>query len=140
MAAYKSETLNLTGAGDPEEVSAGLLSAEFLPALGIRPAMGRWFAAEEDQPNSGAVVILSDALWRRRFGADREILGKDVTLNQKLYRIVAVMPPSFRFPEKADLWIPLALSDKESHDRMMHGTSLLAKLKPEPGFPRLRSN
>ncbi len=136
MAAYKSETLNLTGAGDPEEVSAGLLSAEFLPALGIRPAMGRWFAAEEDQPNSGAVVILSDALWRRRFGADREILGKDVTLNQKLYRIVAVMPPSFRFPEKADLWIPLALSDKESHDRMMHGTSLLAKLKPGAGLPQ----
>lgn len=139
MAAYKSETLNLTGSGEPEEISAGQFSAELLPVLGIRPAIGRWFASEEDQPNRGAVVILSDALWRRRFGAVQEILGRSITLNQKPYQVVGVMPPGFRFPEKVDLWIPLALTDKESHDREMHGTFVLAKLKPGAGLPQAQA-
>jgi putative ABC transport system permease protein len=139
MAAYESETLNLTGGGDPEEISAGRLSAEFMPMLGIRPVIGRRFEAEENLPNRGDVVIVGDALWRRRFGADPEILGKNLTLNQKPYRIVGVMPPSFRLPEKADLWIPLALTDKESHDRGMRNTFVLAKLKAGAGLPQAQA-
>jgi putative ABC transport system permease protein len=129
MATYRTDTMNLTGGGDPEEASVGRISSELFQMLGTRPAMGRSFIGEEEQPERGKVVILSDAVWRRRFGRDANIVGKTITLNEKPYQVVGVAPPDFRFPPKTDLWVPLALTDKELHDREFKGTLVLAKLK-----------
>jgi putative ABC transport system permease protein len=98
------------------------VSAEFFPALGISPALGRTFTAEEDQPGHEFEVILSDQLWRERFGADLNILGRAVHLNGFAYTVVGVMPAgfqfpraeempsSFNFPSEAQLWVPLAVA------------------------------
>jgi putative ABC transport system permease protein len=97
VAAFTSETFNLTGQGDPEQVPAARVSWNFFEVLGIRPALGRSFAAPEDQPGGDPVVLLSHALWARRFGGDPTAVGRHITLDQKDYTIIGVLPPGFRF-------------------------------------------
>jgi len=75
VGAFQSDSFNLTGSGDPSFLDGYRASREFFPALGISPALGRTFTAEEDRPGREYEVILSDRLWRERFGADRDILG-----------------------------------------------------------------
>jgi predicted permease len=123
VGAFQSDSFNLTGSGDPSFLDGFRASAEFFPALGISPALGRTFTAEEDQPGHEYEVILSDRLWRERFGADRDILGRSVRLNGYTYTVVGVMPAgfvfpraeempsSFNFPREAQLWVPLAIPE-----------------------------
>jgi predicted permease len=107
--------LTLTGAGDPVTLTGQLVSAEFLPLLGIEPMLGRVFTQEEDRPNAPRVVILSHGLWQRRFGRDPDILGRTVELNGNPHEIVGVMPEGFSFvpangPANIDYWMPFALN------------------------------
>jgi predicted permease len=122
VGAFQNDSFNLTAAGDPSFLDGFRVSAEFFPALGISPALGRTFTAEEDQPGHEFEVILSDQLWRERFGADLNILGRAVHLNSFAYTVVGVMPAgfqfpraeempsSFNFPSEAQLWVPLAVA------------------------------
>jgi putative ABC transport system permease protein len=139
MAMYRMSAMNLTGEGNPEEISAGAVSADLFPMLGVRPFGGRWFIEEEEQPGKDSTAILSHGLWQRRFGADPGAMGKHLTLNGKLYTIVGIMPSGFRFPQKTDLWIPLALAPADWREREMHGTEVLAKLKPGVELPRVQA-
>ena len=84
------------------------MTAGFFDVLGVRPALGRGLTTAEDQPGAGPVVVLGNKLWRDRFGADRSILGTTATLDGVTRTIVGVMPPGFNFPNRADLWLPLA--------------------------------
>src|SRR5690348_9035255 len=97
LAAVTNETFNLTGQYDPEQITAARVTWNFLPVLGVQPALGRGFTEQEDQPGGPLVALLSDGLWRRRFHADPGILGRSVTLDQKDYIIVGVLPAGFRF-------------------------------------------
>ena len=81
MALIGSISLNLTGAGEPEQLLGARASAALFPMLGVRPQLGRVFLPEEDEIGRDRVVVLDDALWRRRFGADRGIVGRTITLN-----------------------------------------------------------
>lgn len=122
VGAFQNDSFNLTGSGEPSFLDGFRASAEFFPALGIAPALGRTFTAEEDQPGHEYEVILSDRLWRERFSADRDILGRAVHLNGYAYTVVGVMPAgfqfpraeempsSFNFPAEAQLWVPLAVA------------------------------
>ena len=122
VGAFQNDSFNLTGAGDPSSVDGFRVSAEFFPALGISPSLGRTFTAEEDQPGREYEVILSDRLWRQRFGADPGVLGKSARLNGYAYTVIGVMPAgfefpraeempsSFNFPSEAQLWVPLAVA------------------------------
>jgi predicted permease len=121
VSAFQNDTFNLTGAGEPASLDGFRASQEFLPALGVSPALGRAFTAEEDQPGHEYEVILSDRLWHDRFAADHEILGRTVELNGSAYTVVGVMPAefafpraeempsSFNFPREPQLWVPLAV-------------------------------
>lgn len=121
VAAFQSDSFNLTGAGDAAFLDGFRASAEFFSALGISPSLGRTFTVDEDQPGHEYEVVLSDQLWREQFGGDARILGKSVRLNGYAYTIVGVMPPefafprgeelpsSFNFPREAQLWVPLAV-------------------------------
>jgi predicted permease len=93
-----SGPMNLTQAGTPEQVDAGLVTPTLFKVLGVRPVLGRPFTTEEGLPGGNNVVILSDGLWRRKFGADPNIVGKGVTLNQQSFTVVGVMGPEFRYP------------------------------------------
>jgi putative ABC transport system permease protein len=121
VAAFQSDSFNLTGSGEPVFLDGYRTSSEFFPALGVSPALGRSFTPAEDQPGHEYEVVLSDRLWRERFGADREVLGRAVRLNAYAYTVVGVMPAgfvfpraeempsSFNFPREAQLWVPLAV-------------------------------
>jgi predicted permease len=122
------------GGATAEHVSAGRASAEFFPILGARAALGRTFTADEDRPGREQVVVLSDALWRRRFGADPGVLGRTVTIDGKPHEVVGVMPASFRFPasltssEPAELWTPAAVAPQQEPARRGSHTSALGHL------------
>src|SRR5215204_617041 len=88
---------NLTHDGDAERLQGYQVSANLFSVLGVNPELGRTFVADEDQPGSNHVVVLSHDLWQRRFGGDRSVLGRSLTLNAETFKVIGVMPVEFRF-------------------------------------------
>jgi putative ABC transport system permease protein len=121
--------LNLTGNGEPQRLSAARIAPNFFHLVGIGPAMGRDFLATESLPGNDHEVILSDALWRHRFAANRDIVGHQITLNKQAFTVVGVMPNGFHFPQAIDLWQPLALTNEEKNDRSAHDFVVYGRLK-----------
>ena len=109
MAAHRSigSGVNLAGGDEPEYVPGLRVSVDFFRVLGVGPAVGRSFTKEEDSAGGEQVVILSDGLWRRRFGADASLIGKTVSLNSESYTVIGIMPPDFQFTVPADVIVPL---------------------------------
>ena len=139
---FTAKGMNLTGAGDPERVSAALVSANLFQLLGTAPMLGRGFSFEEETPGQDRVVVLSHGLWQRRFGAEPDIVGKPIMLDNKSCTVVGVMPRGFAFPggtgvilgsfsnDPADLWLPLALSaEATQRHRSKHYLQVIARLK-----------
>jgi putative ABC transport system permease protein len=110
VAAMAYRGLNLTGQDEPEQIQGMFVSADFFPALGVQPLIGRTFTPEEDQPGRNRVVILGQNFWQRRFGSDRSIINKPITLNGIDFTVVGVMPSDFQLFNKADFWSPIALA------------------------------
>src|SRR5829696_8854264 len=104
------ESFNLTGAGEGERLQGRLVSANFLSILGIKPIRGRDFLAEDDQPSAIPVAIISHALWQRRFGADENTVGRQLTLNNQQFTVIGITPPNFTFEGDADISVPIGLS------------------------------
>ena len=131
MAASHETSFNLTGDGEPERVSAYSVTANFFPLLGVQPLLGRSFLAEEDRPGANKVAVLSYSLWQSRYGADRNILNRDILLNGEKHSVVGVMPASFQFFEKdTRLWVPIALNQEDWANRGGHFLTVVARLKP----------
>ncbi len=116
---------------EPEQLEAANITAGLLPALGLSPQLGRNFTTEEEVygQNWGAVMI-SDRLWKRRFGGTADVLGRTLKLNGRVRTIVGVMPPKFNWPEVEDLWIPAAVSPEDARERADHVLQVAARLKP----------
>jgi putative ABC transport system permease protein len=121
---------NLTSAGAPERLQGFQVSANLFPLLGVNAELGRTFVAEEDQPGPNRVVVLSHALWQRRFGGDRDVLGSKLNLNGETYTVVGVLPSDFRYYTKTDLWTPLAMTVTEENERNSSYLELIARRKP----------
>ena len=132
MGAADYWTPNLTGIDPPESVQALRVTSDVLPLLGVAPSLGRLFVPEEERSGHDHSVILSDSLWRNRFGADRGILGRSVLLNGESYLVVGVMPRGFEFPpfwaRGVSLWAPLALGERAS-SRDGQSLRIFARLK-----------
>ena len=132
IAAFRHNDFNFTGSGQPERIMSEYVSAGFLSVLGVNPLLGRNFSPQEDQQDAAGVVILSYGLWKRRFGADRNILGRSMTLNARNYTVIGILPSDFRFRQQPDLYVPLGqwqaieLRDRESHP----GLNVVGRLKP----------
>ncbi len=131
MAGMTSSNLHLTGVGEPEEIRAAIVSINFFQVIGVGPALGRGFTAEEERPGSDRVVILSNALWQRRFGGDPGILNKTISLSGVSNTVVGIMPAGFQFPEDTDLWRPLAPSDGMRAARFGFFLPVVGRLKPD---------
>jgi predicted permease len=131
MAAVRmDESFNLTGAGEPERLQGRLVSAEFLSTLGVKPLVGRDFLAEEDSPGATPAVILSYGFWQRRFGADPNILGRQLTLNNQSYTVVGITPSDFQFGAEADITVPIGLQAERFRARGADpGADVVARLK-----------
>jgi putative ABC transport system permease protein len=132
LATWDDDLANIAGAGgEPERVVQALTSANFFDVLGVQPALGRAFQPGEDQPGREREAILSDRLWRRRFGADAGIVGKTIRLDDQNYLVTGVMPASFDFPLATELWTPYALTPEQRGSRRSNLLQGAARLKPE---------
>ncbi|HKS80138.1 MAG TPA: ABC transporter permease [Candidatus Acidoferrales bacterium] len=142
MAAASFDTVTISGGSNPDQVPSGRVASNYFNVLGVAPALGRAFLPQEDQAGLDHVVILSDALWHSRFGADSRILGRTLKVNGSEFTIVGVMPPSFRFPNfPAKVWIPLVFNRDELSDsgRGNRWLNIFARLNPSVPIPQARS-
>ena len=132
IAAFRTDGFNLSGSGAPERVQGRVVSASFFAALGVNPAVGRDFVAEDDKPSASPTVIVSNGFWQRRFGKDPNLLGKPLTLNGKDYTVVGILPAGFSFYSPVDLHIPIGLRDDLTmRNRELHpGIRAIGRLKP----------
>lgn len=116
---------------EPERVAGTALSGGLLPMLGARPALGRLFTREENTLGGPDAVILSDRLWRRAFGADPDVIGRSVRLEDKPATIVGVMPADFYFPDReTELWVPMTLGPAWFEDRDNNFLRVVGRLRP----------
>ncbi len=132
MGTFRSDDFNFTGAGQPEQVSGEYVSASLFPVLGVTPSLGRNFRPEEDRQGAACAVMLGYGFWKGRLGADPNILGKTLTLNAASCAVVGVLPADFRFPERAQVYVPIEqwnsveLRTREEHP----GLQVIGRLKP----------
>jgi putative ABC transport system permease protein len=129
LGVYRWWSTNLTGVEPPERVQGFLVSASLLDALGMKPALGRSFRTEENEPGKDQVAILMHGLWQRRFGGDPNIVGQTITLNGVARTIIGVMPPEFNFPRGAEVLAPLAFTPELSRNRGNHAYLAVGRLK-----------
>jgi len=133
IAAYSTDGFNLTGVDQPERLRGAAISANLFSTLGLQPRLGRDFLADEDKAGNDDRVILSYALWQRRFGGDPAAVNKTIQLDGRTVTVVGVMAADVHFPDKdAELWIPLAFTPDllEENNRGSHFLNVIARLKP----------
>ena len=108
LEAYREESYAIAGEQEPERIGGALITAGLFPLLGVRPLLGRGLLQADDRPGAPPVILIGHGLWVRRFGADSGIIGTAVRVNGTPRTVIGVMPPRFRFPEYAALWLPMA--------------------------------
>ena len=108
VAVWTNDDMNFTGRGEPLQLPVARVSANFFSMLGVEPQLGRWFTQDEARPEGKPVVMLSDSVWRTRFGGDRNVIGQTVTLDTTPYTVIGVLPAGvqFSFMGPADIWLP----------------------------------
>jgi len=109
MGAFGFASFTLVGSGEPEQFTGGTLTPSLFSLLGIKPVLGRSFAEGEDRPGSAKVVMISEALWKRRFGGEPSIVGRHLTLNGADYMVVGIAPTSLTLLSTGDMWIPMTI-------------------------------
>jgi predicted permease len=131
LAAFRSDEFNMTGKGEPERLHGHMISAEFFPALGLAPIVGRNIRPEEDRAGAGPVVILGDGLWKRKFASSAEVVGTSVTLNGKSYTIVGVAQERLPGMSPSDVYVPIGQwTDATFLDRRISmGLNAIGRLK-----------
>ena len=149
IAIFNNYTTNLTSNGEPERLDIARASAELFPMLGVEPQIGRNFLPEEDGLGSDKVVLITDALWRRRFHADPSILGQKILLDGVPFSVIGVLPAGLVVPKESDLqgmnygdvnpdlWKPLAIADSELDEMGDFNFACIVRLKP--GYSRERA-
>ena len=134
IAALSYASVNLTGGDEPERLQAAVVTSSFFSALGTPATAGRTFLPEEEKPGAARVIVLSHALWQRRFAGDRNLIGKTVMLNGVDRTVVGVMPPDFQlqFPinRQVDVWLPRIFTTQLAANRTAHFLYVFARLKP----------
>ena len=108
MAASRGEQANLADGDRPERVRGTMVTSSFFPLFGVSPILGRTLLPSDEQPGHNLVVVLSSELWARRYASDREIIGRQILLNDEPHTVVGVMPPNYMPDGYGELWIPSA--------------------------------
>ncbi|MEY2484408.1 MAG: hypothetical protein QOH39_56 [Verrucomicrobiota bacterium] len=142
LGAFGYTSLNLAGSDKPERIPGALVTAGVLPLLGVAPVQGRFFEADECKTGRDDVVIISERLWRRKFNRDPQTLGSKIPLDGKNFTVVGIMPEGFDFPlqlfnlgaggqfgERADIWQPLAFTDKDLETRYSRSYYIVGRVK-----------
>lgn len=138
IAAYEDWSANLTGTSEPARLQAALVSPGFFAVLGIHPALGRTFTAEEGKSDHARVVVVSDGFWRQYLASAPHSIGKAIELNGEKYTIAGVMPREFDWPLTTDIWAPLSIGVAGQAQRAEHTLNVLALLKPNVSVEQAR--
>ena len=140
IGAYQQATYNLaSGDSEPERYTGAICDPGFFATLRVSPMLGRVFTAAEDQPGHDTVVVLSFTTWQQRFGADRNIVGREIDINGRKRTVIGVMPRDFEYPAEAVMWSPLAF-DAFTHDRRdFHRLRVIARLRDGVSIERARA-
>jgi len=146
MAAFRPDSLNLTGMGEPERVPVEMVSAGFFPLLGVKPVIGRTFSSQEDQVGGAPVALVGDGFWKRRFGQSPDILGKAITLAGTSYTIIGVIPSTFNYSagnfDPSDVYVPIGQWNQPlfRDRRVGMGMNAVGRLKPGVTIEQARSD
>ncbi|MGH9732352.1 MAG: ABC transporter permease [Candidatus Acidiferrales bacterium] len=138
ISAFQFDVFNLTGAGEPEQVWGGRVSADFFDLFGLKPIVGRTFRPDEAQPGHDRVVIISHAIWARHFASDPNVVGHSVTIDDNPYTVIGVLPADFNLlglSRQFEVWVPLALSPSDIR-RDNPSLIVFARLKPDVTIAR----
>ena len=146
LAAIKIATANLALSDQAERLAIAQTSANFFSVFGVDAAQGRLFIPSDEQAGHAPIVVLSHVLWQRRFGGDKDIVGKSITLDGKPYTVAGVVQTGFQYPDKTELWLPPLRLVPELNERMdvtqnrgMGYLSAVALLKPGVTLPQAAS-
>lgn len=135
-----SEGLVLGGAGSAVRLRGSIVSRGLFSVLGVQPALGRGFRAEEDGTSGGAVFLISDGLWRRRFASNANVIGKAFRIDGQSAILIGVMPPGFQYPDKCEVWLPLSILGNDGRtDRQSHQFWSLGLLRPGVNIQRAQA-
>jgi hypothetical protein len=137
IAVYRSDSFNLTGNGEAERIDTMMVSSDFFSILGISPETGHIFSKDDDHVGAAPTVMLSEGLWKRKFGGARAIVGKQLTLNGKSYQVLGVIPNFSlslnNYDSKVDAFMPVGIYDDglfQTRRDVHEGMDAVARLKP----------
>ena len=142
IAAMHGVNFNVSFTDSPERIEGATVSPSLFPLLGVQAQLGRTFLPEEAQKGRDNVVILSNGLWKRRFGSNPNVVGARLTINAQTYVVVGVLPPGFQYPDQAEMWAPLSFTqdDLSPNNRGNHGYEVIARIKPELTLEQARAD
>jgi predicted permease len=141
MTGYYTENSSETSGTLPEKLKEAFVTQRFLQVWGVSPALGRDFSAEEEHFGGPSAVLISDRLWRSRFGASPDVLGKKLRINDYSLSIIGVMPASFRFPERdVDLWSAVPVDAPIAQSRRWTWYVVIGRLKPDVTLTQAQAN
>jgi len=146
LAAYRSDSFNMTGRGRPQRVRTIMCSAGFFKILGVQPVIGRLFRTQDDHPGAAPVVILSNGFWHRSFGASRQIIGQAISLNGTPYTVVGILPANFYFTgdnfRLSDVYVPIGQWTDPTflNRRVGMGMDAIGRLKPGVTFAQAQAD
>src|SRR6185436_4390769 len=129
LGAVQFSTFTLLGHGDPETYTGNAITPSLMRLLGLSPVVGRAFVDGDDRPGAAPMAMISESLWRRRFGGDAAIVGKPATLNGVAYTIVGIAPPALTVLTNGDVWVPLVI-EPAKEIRLNHVLFVVGRLKP----------
>ncbi|MBI1950288.1 MAG: ABC transporter permease, partial [Acidobacteria bacterium] len=139
MAAVDGAPYNLSEGAEPERLRGSRVSSAFHGLMGIQPVLGRGFRTEEDRDGADPVVLIGFGLWTRRFGSDPGIVGRPLTLNGRKRTVIGVLPEGFTFPNRSEVWTPMAFDQDELASRGSHYLNVIGRLKPGVTLESARS-
>jgi len=139
IASVTGRSLTLMDGDEPERFIGATVTANMFPMLGVQPILGRHIRPEEDTPGGPRVVVLSHGVWQRRYASDPSVVGRTITVNGAPHTVIAVMPPKFAFPERAQLWIAQTPIEYTS-PRGARNLNVIARLKPGVSLDQARQD
>src|ERR1043166_270062 len=133
MSIFRGAAFSLIGAGEPERVQGRYVSADFCSVFGIKPVVGRGFLPHEDEPGVTSTVLISHDLWQRKFAGDRNLVDRTITLGDKTYYVIGVLPADFRFFQTGDVFVPIGQLNAPALKRRGAGMGLHGIGRLQPG-------
>ena len=139
MSTFRGLFMNITGGDEPENINARMVTSDYFKVMRASPFMGRDFTAEDDRPGAAPVTLISYATWQKRFGADPNVVGKSIMLDDKAYTVIGVLPESFTHQGPPPLWVLMGPFDWKGRD-VRTGGNVIARLKPGVTIEHARSD